>query len=43
MPPVEMIAVVLPALIASRTSIHVISSIHTVLAAGRGLGVSAQL
>ena len=32
MPPVEMIAVVLPAFSASRTSIHVISSSHTVLA-----------
>ncbi len=38
-----MIAVVLPAASASRTSIHVISSIQTVFAAGSGFGVSAQL
>jgi hypothetical protein len=44
MPPVVMItAVVLPALSASRTSIQVISSIHTVFVAGSGLGVSLQL
>ena len=43
MPPVEMITLVLPALIASRTSIHVISSSHTVLAAGSGFGASTQL
>src|SRR6185436_8154875 len=43
MPPVEMMMLVLPALSASRTSIHVISSSHTLLAAGRGFGASAQL
>jgi hypothetical protein len=43
MPPVGMIAVVWPALRASRTSIHVISSIHTVFGAGSGLTASAQL
>src|SRR5439155_6598840 len=42
-PPVGMMMVVLPALIASRTSIHVMSSIHTVFGAGSGLGVSMQL
>ena len=42
-PPVGMMAVVLPSARASRTSIHVISSIHTVFAAGSGLGVSRQL
>ena len=34
---------VLPALSASRTSIHVISSSHTVWPLGSGLGASAQL
>ena len=43
MPPVEMIAVVFPALRASRTSIHVISLIHTDFVVGSGFGVSAQL
>src|SRR4051812_28375781 len=43
MPPVAMMAVVLPALRASRTSIHVISSIHTVFGVGTGLGASTQL
>src|SRR5688572_32561632 len=43
MPPVGTITLVLPALIASRTSIQVISSSHTVFGAGRGFGVSAQL
>ena len=42
-PPVGMMAVVLPSWRASRTSIHVISSIQTVLAAGSGFGVSWQL
>lgn len=43
MPPVGMIAVVWPALRASRTSIHVISSIQTVFGGGSGFGASAQL
>ena len=43
MPPVEMMTVVLPAFIASRTSIHVISSSQTVLVFGSGFGVSGQL
>src|SRR5687768_7229923 len=38
-----MMAVVLPAASASRTSIQVISSIHTVLGAGRGFLASMQL
>src|SRR5437773_5190202 len=38
-----MMTVVLPALIASRTSIHVISSSQTVFGVGIGFGVSAQL
>src|SRR5688572_22041087 len=38
-----MMAVVLPALRASRTSIHVISSIQTLGLGGSGLGASAQL
>ena len=42
-PPVETMAVVFPEAIASRTSIHVISSIQAVFASGRGLGVSEQL
>src|SRR5712664_2801268 len=42
-PPVEMMTVVLPAFTASRTSIHVMSSIHTVSGGVSGLGVSAQL
>ena len=43
MPPVEMITVVLPAFIASRTSIQVISSSQTVLGGVSGFGVSMQL
>ena len=43
MPPVEMMIVVLPAFIASRTSIHVISSSQTVSGGGSGFGVSTQL
>ena len=43
MPPVGTSTVVLPAARASRTSIHVISSTQTVVAAGSGFGVSAQL
>ena len=43
MPPVAMIAVVLPAFSASRTSIQVISSIHTVFGAGSGFTASTQL
>jgi hypothetical protein len=34
--------VVFPAFIASRTSIHVISSSHTVLTGGSGFGASMQ-
>src|SRR5690242_14477125 len=43
MPPVETMTLVLPALTASRTSIHVISSIHTVSGGVSGFGVSTQL
>src|SRR5688572_11480929 len=43
MPPVGMITVGLPAFIASRTSIHVISSSHTVSGLLSGFGVSMQL
>ena len=43
MPPVEMITVVLPAFIASRTSIQVISSSQTVSGGVSGFGVSMQL
>src|SRR5882672_1208059 len=43
MPPVETMTVRFPALSASRTSIHVISSIQIVSGAGSGLGVSMQL
>src|SRR5688572_347899 len=43
MPPVATITVVFPALMASRTSIHVISSIQIVFGAGSGFGASAQL
>src|SRR5262245_7210425 len=43
MPPVAMSTVVLPAFIASRTSIHVISSIQTVSGGVTGLAVSTQL
>ncbi len=42
-PPVGIMAVVFPEFRASRTSIHVISSIQTVVASGSGFGVSAQL
>ena len=42
-PPVGMMAVVMPSARASRTSIHVISSIQTVFGAGSGFGVSRQL
>ena len=42
-PPVEMMTVVLPAFIASRTSIHVISSSQTVSGGVSGFGVSTQL
>jgi len=40
---VGIMAVVFPEFRASRTSIHVISSIQTVVASGSGFGVSAQL
>src|SRR6266511_2350517 len=43
MPPVEMMTVVFPPLTASRTSIQVMSSIHTVSGGVSGLGVSTQL
>jgi len=43
MPPVGMMTVFLPALKASRTSIHVISSIQTVSGGDNGFGVSIQL
>src|SRR5712691_10297290 len=43
MPPVEIMIVVLPAFIASRTSIQVISSSQTVSGGVIGLGVSMQL
>src|SRR5687768_12467915 len=43
MPPVGTMMLVLPALSASRTSIQVISSSHTVFGAGRGLAASTQL
>src|SRR5215217_863570 len=42
-PPVETITVVLPALTASRTSIHVMSSIQTVSGGVSGFGASTQL
>src|SRR5687767_11938586 len=43
MPPVGMMIVVRPAFRASRTSIHVISSSHTVSGCVSGFGVSMQL
>ena len=43
MPPVEMMTVVLPAFMLSRTSIHVISSSQTVSGGVSGFGASAQL